>query len=323
MNFAVNCFYMQFKSVTKYILFSFLSLTIFSMISHAQESNVDVPALLREAKIKSDANWLRAVSEYPNYSYKWRKVWRKSDAKGKVEENSELYELFFPVKCPAKKCERVSVLLTKGGKPLSPEKIEKQRAQAGRQIEKMENTPGAAALLPDAGQPLYWMYFAFYKRGLFEKEPKLIVAIDGQEILEKCEFFSPARELINGRETIVLNFRPKPDAVFNPQTKYMPGAEGKFWIDAADKVFVRLAIWPKDLQPAGMTGDDIFARAPLARDMVRTSEGIWCAHFAHINGLDNPDFLGEMKDDFSIEQFDHHYFKTEIKEVNIKTGGQN
>lgn len=309
---------MQIKSIVKFTLFIFL----LPAALFAQEVKVDIPVLLKEAKVKSDENWRKVIAEHPNYTYKWRKSWRKSDAKGGVTERSELYEVFFPAKCPPKKCGRANVLLATDGKPLTPEKIDKQRIEAGRQIEKIENKAGARVHLPGPDQPLYWMYFGFYRRGLFETEQKLITAINGQEILETCEFFSPAREIINGRETIVLNFRPRPGAVFSEHTKYMPQAEGKFWIDAADKIFIGLAIWQKGTKFECATNDCILARSALVRDMARTTEGLWFPHFARINGLDNPALLTGMGTDFSIVQFDHHYFKTEVKGVEIKAAAE-
>ena len=46
------------------------------------EHSPDIPELLREVKRNSDENWRRVIVEYPNYTYKWRKVWRRADKKG-------------------------------------------------------------------------------------------------------------------------------------------------------------------------------------------------------------------------------------------------
>ncbi len=305
------------KNALNFTLWFAIILAAFTFVFSQKQDSVDIPTLLRDVKQKSDENWRKVITEYPNYTYKWRKVWRKADKNGETEEKSELYELFFPTKCPVKKCRGVAVLLAEDGKPVSAKKIEKQRTKAGEKLERIEGDAQAQPLPSNQNSPLYWMRFSYSIYPLFSSEPKHIVLIDGQEVLEKCEFFAPTRELINGRETIVLSFRPRADAVFSKETKYMPQTEGKVWIDAADKVFTQLAIWQKGTKFAETTSSYLLDHAALARDMTRTKEGIWFPRLGCINGLDYPNLFTEMKSDFSIENFDHHYFKTEVKTVEI------
>ena len=97
----------------------------------------------------------------------------------------------------------------------------------------------------------------------------------------------------------------------------MPQAEGKIWIDASDKVLIRLAIWQKGTKFAETSSGYLLERAALVRDITRVDEGIWFPRLGRINGLDYPNLFVEMKNDFSIENFDHRRFKTEIKKVKI------
>ncbi len=311
------------KNALNFTLCFAIILAAFTFVFSQKQDSVDIPTLLRDVKQKSDENWWKVITEYPNYTYKWRKVWRKADKNGETEEKSELYELFFPTKCPVKKCRSVFVLFAENGKSISTEKIEKQRAKAGEKLERIEGDARAQPLSSNQNLPLHWMKFGYYVRRPFSNEQKIIVLIDGQEVLEKCEFFAPTRELINGRETIVLSFRPRADAVFSEETKYMPQTEGKVWIDAADKVFTQLAIWQKGTKFAETTSSYLLDHAALARDMTRTKEGIWFPRLGRINGLDYPNLFTEMKIDFSIENFDHHYFKTEVKAVEINNSVKN
>jgi hypothetical protein len=208
-------------------------------------------------------------------------------------------------------------LLAKDGKSLSAEKIEKQRAKAGEKLERMEADAQAQMIASNQNVQLHWMKFGYWIRRPFSAEQELIVLIDGQEILEKCEFFAPARELVNGRETIALSFRPRADAVFGEKTRYMPQTEGKIWIDAADRVLIQLAIWQKGTKFAETTSGYLLQHAALVRNMTRTKEGLWFSHLGRVNGLDYPNLFTEMKSDFSVEDFDHHYFKTEVKTIEI------
>jgi len=308
---------MSKRFVQNYACCFAIIIATFSPAFSQKQDSINIPTLLRETKQKSDENWRRAVIELPNYTYKWRKVQRRADKNGQIKEESELYELFFPTKCRANKCRKAAVLLAENGKSVSPEKIERQRIKAGEKLERMESDPQAQVLAPNRNIPLQWMQFAYYIRRASSNEEKIIVLIDGQEILEKCEFFAPSRELINGRETIALSFRPRVDAVFSKETKYMPQTEGVIWIDAADNVFIRLAIWQKDTKFFETASDYLLEHAALARDMTLTKEGIWFPRFGRINGLKHPNLFAEMTNDFSIENFDHHFFRTEIKDVEI------
>lgn len=308
---------MSNKNALNLILCFACVLAAFTAVFSQTQDSSDIPKLLSEVKRNSDENWRKVIAEHPNYTYKWRKVWRRADKQGQIKETSELYELFFPIKCRIKKCRTVTVLLAENGKPLAAEKIEKQRAKAGEKLERMETDEQAQQLPLNQTYPLHWMRFDYYVRRPFSAEPKIIVSIDGQEILEKCEFFALTRELVNGRETIGLSFRPRADAVFGEETKYMPQAEGKIWIDAADKVLIRLAIWQKGTKFNETSSSYLLERAALARDMTRTEEGIWFPRLGRINGLAYPNLFAEMKSDFGIENFDHHRFNTEVKKVEI------
>jgi hypothetical protein len=295
----------------------------FSCPAFSQNSEIDITALLGEARHKSDENWRKMIVAYPDYTFKWRKIWREADKEGKVKEKSELAELFYPSKCRVKKCRSVNIELEKDGKPVSAEKIERERIKTGEKLERQENEKEAQTLPLKRDYPLNWMRFAYYIHRPFESEPKIIIKIDGQEILEKCEFYSPERERVNGREAISLKFRPRSDAAFDEESKYARAVEGKIWIDAEDKVFFRLLMWQKETKFEKETSDYLFENAALAYDLTRTKEGIWFHRLGRIDGLKNPFLAPQMKGDFSIENFDHHYFQTEIKTVEVNSPKQN
>lgn len=297
----------------------FVGLVIFIALPaeiRAQTAEIDIPRLLREAAAQSDANWRKMLLSTPNYTYKFRKIWRETGKDGRIAEKSEVYEIFPPPKCRGKKCRNVTVMLEKNGRAISVDKIEKQRRQAGEQLEKLENDEKAKPL--PSNQNLNWLRFSYFDRDPFADEARIIVKIDGQELLQKCEFFSPEREMINGREAISLKFRPRSRAVFAKETNYVRNVEGKIWLDAEEKIFIRLAMWPTGARFENQTGAALLGRAALVYDSTRTREGIWFFHLARINGLENSTLLPEMKTDFSIEHFEHHFFETEIKNVEIE-----
>lgn len=296
----------------------FILISSFSISARAQNIEINISKLLAEAKQKSDENWRRMLLNYPNYTFKFRKIWREADKNGKTSEKSELYEIFPPPKCPHKKCRNVTILLAKNGVALPPQKIERQRRKAGEKLEELENDKKAQEY--QSKRQNDWLRFAFWHRHGLSGQNTLTLKIDGQELLEKCEFFSPEIEQINGRKAISLRFRPRADAVFTPETSYAPNSEGKIWIDAADKVFIRLAMWQKAAATASFEkqkSDYLLETAAAVYDSTRTKEGIWFFRLGQFRGVKNPALFAEMKSDFSIENFDHQFFATEIKAVEI------
>lgn len=295
-------------------------------VVHAQEAlapgkadEVNLRALLSESVRKSDQNWEKMSRHYYDYTFKWRRVSRKRDSKGRLSEESELYEVFVPTaRCWTKACRRALVLLEENGKPVPPERIEKERLKAGKEIEKAEREAkeslGAPAAANSGGQN--WMRFYVQLKGLMGKGELFI--LDGQEILDKCDFYNVRRERVMNREMIALDFRPRPESVFGKKNAYMPLVEGRIWIDALDKVFVRLAAWPKGTKFADATSsDDLLKAAALAYDLVRTKEGIWFFRFGRINGEQFPELFPKLKTDFSIEQFDYINFRVEVENSQI------
>ena len=289
----------------------------FKLLPAQTQESPDIPTLLREVRKKSDENWRKMRAEYPNYTYKWRTVWRKAGKHGKIEEESTLYEWFLPAKCRIKKCYAVSILLAKNGKPLAAEKIEKQRAKAGEKLERAEGDARATTEPWTQDYRPMWMQTAYSVGRPFSKEWKALVLLDGQEVLEKGEFYASSRETINGRAAIALSFRPRADAVFSEGTRYMPQTEGKLWIDEADKVLIRLAIWRKGTEFSETTSDYLLAHAALAFDMTRTKEGLWFSCLARINGLSYPNLFTEVEIDWMMEQSDLQRFKTDVKSLEI------
>lgn len=282
----------------------------------------EIRALIFEGIRKSNQNWEAMSRHYSDYSFKWRKVLREKDGKGKLKEESELYEVYAATtKCWTKKCRRALILLEENGKRVAPERLEKERLKVGAQMEKDERAAkesASASVNESAG--LHWMRF-FVRFNHFARKSNLVL-LDGQEILEKCEFTSPQREIVAGREMIALEFRPRVGATFLKETEYMPEVEGKIWMDAGDKVFARLAVWPKGTKFDNQRSDYLLEHAALAYDLVRTKEGLWFFRLGRINGAGYSDFFPRLKKDFSIEQFDYTYFKVEVEQSQINAPGK-
>jgi len=285
-------------------------------LARAQETSlpksseeIDVRALLRESKERSDRNWELMLRRYSDYTLKRRRTIRETDEKGEVKEESQLYEIFIPTNCKERlRCNAVLILLEKDGKPVPPSKIEKARLEAGKRLEQAESEPLNQVAQQAGG--LTWMRFNVNYHHLFGDRR---VRLDGQEILEKCEFSQPRREEIKGRAAIALSFHPRSGAGFSGDTLYMSSIEGKIWIDAEDKVIIRLAAWPKGMKFDDESSDYLLKKAALAYDLVRTDEGIWFFRLGRINAGQYSNLFYDEKVDFSVEQFDYVSFRVEVE----------
>lgn len=281
-----------------------------------QADDTDLRALINESIRKSHQNWEAMSSQYSAYSFKWRRIVREKNVSGKLSEESKLYEVYAPTAgCWAKKCKREMVLLEEDGKPVAPERIEKERLKVGEKLEKVEReNQEPARLQANAPGNRNWMRFVVRYNYFTGTDTYLL---DGQEILEKCDFTLAKRERVAGRELIALDFRPRAGATFSKSTAYMPQVEGRIWIDAVDRVFVRLAAWPLGTKFEDDASDHLLENAALAYDLVRTKEGLWFFRLGRINGMQYPKLFPRVKKDFLIEQFDYTHFKVEVEKGQV------
>lgn len=77
-------------------------------------------------------------------------------------------------------------------------------------------------------------------------------------------------------------------------------------------------MWPVNAKFEKYTNDLLSREAPVFRSFMRTKEGIWFPALGRLNALPYPSLFAEMKEELIIEHFDHHYFATEIKSVEIE-----
>lgn len=267
----------------------------------------DVSALIRESTRKSSEHERVKAQHYSDFTYKLRLTERHKDK----PEDSKLYEMYFPdTKRQYKRYRSVSILLEKNGQPIPEKQIEEEKRKAGEKLEKLEGK--GTEKNEDAPAPTRWMHSQInLGRGKS-------VNLDVSEIMANCEFYSPRRIRINDREAIVLDFRPRPDAVFDERTKYMTQVEGSLWIDAQDHVVFHCAGWPKGAMPAQSERDQSLDSAAFSLELVRVKEGIWLTSRTHINGVKYAELFPSFKNiEYLAEHFDYQYFGVGIEKEKI------
>ena len=262
----------------------------------AQIENFDISAFVQESVLKTNQANLRLISDY---TYKMRRTINLPDGK----TTSTIFESYFPSRLNKRSANRgIVIVLEENGTALSAKKIEKQRREAVKKLEKAENAAdGKSTLLEDKrakGLPLDWTYN---------------VAVGLNTFLEVCKFDAPFRETIDGRETISLNFA---ECNVNglPETKfYMANIQGKIWFDATDKIPIRLeARQKKTLSP---NAAQFSPKNLILFAQQRVADGVWFPALIRVEGISSETVFPTLKMNWKIEFFDYKLPETEIKNV--------
>jgi hypothetical protein len=283
------------------------------------EGTIDIPALMKEAYCKG------AGDTMTEYSYVLNSVSRSKDKKGNTKEESTTYEVFIPMLKSGTHAKGILVVTSRNGVPVPADELEKARKQAGERLEKAEEknareTPSPAETDPSVKGmlPLGMYTHSASNRSTLTSRGSAALAI--HTFLKTCEFTLARREQYDGRETLVFNFTPLPEAQFANNEKYIAQLTGEIWIDAQDRIVTRLAGWPSltanTTNQAPASGESPPA---VYADMMRLPEGVWLPRVVRINGADYQKlFDGITSDSFST--FSNYVrFSTEIKDVKVNS----
>jgi hypothetical protein len=265
----------------------------------AQES-LDVVALMREVSRNQDELEKR-VSEY---AFKQTETDREINGKGEIKkETVKVYEVY-----PLPNREPVQKLISENGVPLSPERAAKEERRVQEEFLKAERDKEK-----DEKK-------VAQRRA--EREKKRNEDKEGTEIspfLRACEFVSPRREMIEGREAIVFDFRPRPG--FRPQNReesLIAKLIGVVWIDPIDKQVIRLeARLAEGFKMAGGLLVSLKPGAALVIEQTRMVQGVWLPRFAHVNLSVKVLLFAGGEYNKTIEWSDYKHFSGDVKDYKI------
>jgi hypothetical protein len=229
----------------------------------AATETLDVAQLLREVSRNQDELEDR-VSEY---AFTQTETDREINGKGELKkETVRVYEVY-----PLPNREPVQKLISENGVPLSPERAAKEDRRVQEEFVKADREKDK-----DAKK-------AAERRA--EQEKKREEGTEISPFLRVCEFVSPRRETLEGREAIVFDFRPR--AGFRPKNReesLIAKLVGVMWIDPVDKQVIRLeARLAEGFKMAGGLLVSLKPGAALVIEQTRTAQGVWLPRFAQIN----------------------------------------
>lgn len=290
---------------------------------NAKEQSVEkinVAEFLRECREASLKKIEESRRQLENYTFKSRKTWREQSKNGAGDEHSEVFEVY-PTPFRSSRGGgrfKLSVLIEKDGKPVSPERIEKERLKVGRDLERFERESDPITE-PLSGKPdsMAWFNFSVYKNVMAMPFANERIEFRGDEFFDKLEFDKPYKENVNGRDAIAIRFRPRPEAVFSATSKYLSNFEGIIWIDEADKFIFRLAAWPQGAKFNLNSSDHLLENAAVAMDYTRTKEGLWFRRMGRMNAVKYPKMLLWLKWDFLLEHSDYKLYKVDSEKEKL------
>jgi VWFA-related protein len=242
------------------------------------------PASLIEEIEKNGVAMSRGLGDY---TYSLRKVRRAFDKKGRLR--SEIYKDYeaYPVKG-----QHALVQISANGARANVDRVELDRKQATEALIKNEEEKQKSATSTTPQQTGYW---GAGIDGSVQGKP-LYLSINPAHLFRYCEFSAPRLVLLEGRETIVLDYHPRADAKPDAEKDWLHGLTGSLWIDAADKVLIRIEgqVQTNTLSTAQPTPNLVYQQQ-------RLSAGLWAPALIRLNSGGDASLFHGLNNDVWFE----------------------
>jgi len=261
--------------------------------------DLDVTALLREVEKNQD----ELENRVAEYSFKQTETDREISDKGELKkETVKVYEVY-----PLPNREPVEKLISENGVLLSAERAAKEDRRVQEEFAKAEREK-------DKDEKKVAQRRA-------EREKKESEGTEISPFLRACEFISPRREDLDGRDTIVFDFRPRPG--FKPSNReesLIAKLIGVVWIDPVDKQVIRLeARLAEGFKMAGGLLVSLKPGAALVIEQTRMVQGVWLPKFAQVNLSVKVLLFGGGDYNKTIQWSDYRHFAGDVKDYKIDT----
>jgi hypothetical protein len=278
----------------------------------AATQKFDITSLLLEVGRNQDATENRVAE----YSFKQTETDREISSKGELKKQTvKVYEVY-----PLLNREPVEKLISENGVPLSAERAAKEEKRVQEEFLKAEREKERDAA--DAAKRK-----AEREKKKAEREQKTGQRNNDEDndpaismFLRACDFVSPRLELFEGRESIVVDFRPR--AGFKPKTReesLIAKLVGVVWIDPVDKQVMRLeARLAEGFKIAGGLVASLKPGAALVMEQTRMEQGVWLPRFAQINLSVKVLLFGGGDFNKTIEWSDYKHFSGDVKDYKIE-----
>jgi hypothetical protein len=231
---------------------------------------IDVPALIKEV----GQNQHRLDERVGEYTYIQKEIEREINDKGELKKESvKVYEVY-----PVPGQGSVLKLISENGTALSGERMEKEQRQVADELTKAERERQKEKEKRQREEERKKAEGSA-RKNRDDRDPSI------STFLKACEFVSPRREQLGGREAIVFDFRPRPN--FKPSNReesIISKLVGIVWIDPLDKEVMRLeARFAEGFKVGGGLVLSLRPGAAFVVEQTRMTDGVWLPKFAQAN----------------------------------------
>jgi hypothetical protein len=267
--------------------------------------NLDVAALLRDVGKNQDEVEKRVTE----YSFVQKETDREINSKGELKkETIKVYEVF-----PVANREPVLKLISENGVPLSADRAAREEKRVQDELEKAERDKDKDER--DAARKKADQEKKNRAAGRDEDDDPEI-----SQFLKVCEFVSPRRERFQDRDTIVFDFRPRPEfKPANREESLIAKLVGTMWIDPVDKQVIRLeARLAEGFKMAGGLLVSLKPGAAMIMEQTRVGQGVWLPRFAQFNLSVKVLLFGGGDYNKTIEWSDYKHFSGDVNDYKIE-----
>jgi hypothetical protein len=265
----------------------------------------DIAALMRDVSRNQDILEERTAE----YSFVQRETTREINERGELKKESvKVYEVF-----PIANHEPVTKLISEDGVVLSGERAVKEEKRVAEEMEKAEKE---SAQNKEKQQRREAERAKKRDSGKAEDEDPGI-----SQFLRACEFVSPRRERFRDRDTIVFDFRPRPN--FHPANRseaLVSKLVGIVWIDPVDKQVIRMeARLAEGFKMGGGLLVSLKPGAAMVMEQKRMDDGVWLPRLAHFNLSIRVLLFGGGDINKTFEWSDYKHFKGAVDTYKLES----
>jgi VWFA-related protein len=279
-------------------------------LKESKPLEVSIKELLQEV----ESTGSRTLEQLGEYTYSLRKVRRVLTPKGKIKgEDFQDYEAY-PVKG-----KHALIQLAENGNRLSLTRVDISRKSATDALIKSEqekqglNQEQQDSLNRKIG---YWgasFEGAVQRRG--QPRRNVFLTIDPEIFFRACDFSAPRSVLLEGRETIVLDFRPRPGLQLGEDKNWVRQLTGTLWIDAAERVLVRI-----EGQHASAPNETSDETSPVnfVYQQQRLAPNVWSPSLIRINAAGDDNLFQGLNWDAWFEFSNYKRFDARDTDIKLK-----
>lgn len=243
------------------------------------DATLNIPALLRDLS-KNQEETDKRINDY---TFTRKVTEREMDDKGVLKkEKVTVFEVY-----PFVGYGWVHKLISENGVPLSPEREAKEQKRVAEELEKAEREAPKRTEKRERerAERRAKRRAQAAKSGGKEGDEEEDDGVEISTFLRACEFFSPRRESLRGRDVVVFDFRPR--AGFKPSSRgesLVSKLSGVIWVDPTERQVMRLeARLVESFKMGGGLLASVKPGSAFLFEQTRLEDGIWLPRYSQVN----------------------------------------